>query len=45
MLQETVQMMIEKNVSIWIMPEGTRNHGKGITLNNLEERLDLGYFY
>ncbi|MEE2742905.1 MAG: 1-acylglycerol-3-phosphate O-acyltransferase [Bdellovibrionota bacterium] len=30
MLQETVQMMIEKNVSIWIMPEGTRNHGKGI---------------
>tara|TARA_B100000029_G_scaffold505464_1_gene586206 strand:- start:310 stop:1056 length:747 start_codon:yes stop_codon:yes gene_type:complete len=29
-LIDTANTMVEKNVSLWIMPEGTRNHGGGL---------------
>ena len=29
-LIDTADQMVEKNVSLWIMPEGTRNHGGGL---------------
>jgi 1-acyl-sn-glycerol-3-phosphate acyltransferase len=29
-MSETAQIMIEKNIAVWVMPEGTRSKGRGL---------------